>query len=69
MVKVASISLYAVDRAFDWFYDTLVVKTATGISWLTRRAHNGNVNRYVLWSLAGAAVVVVAAALLFGGSR
>ena len=57
----ASISLYAVDRAFDWFYDTLVVKTALGISWLTRRAHNGNVNRYVMWSLAGAAVVIVSA--------
>jgi NADH-quinone oxidoreductase subunit L len=70
VVKVASISLYAIDRAFDWFYDTLVVRTATGISWLARRAHNGNVNRYVLWSLVGAAAVVILSAVaMFGGGR
>jgi NADH:ubiquinone oxidoreductase subunit 5 (subunit L)/multisubunit Na+/H+ antiporter MnhA subunit len=69
VVKAASIALYAVDRAFDWFYDTLVVKTAGGISWLARRAHNGNVNRYVLWSLVGAAAVIVSAVALFGGAR
>jgi formate hydrogenlyase subunit 3/multisubunit Na+/H+ antiporter MnhD subunit len=69
IIKAASISLWAVDRAFDWIYDTLAVKTALGVSWLTRRAHNGNVNRYVLWSLAGAAAVIVSAVALFGGGK
>lgn len=56
-------------RAFDWIYDTLAVKTAHGVSWLTRKAQNGNVNRYVLWSLAGAAVIVTIAVVVFGGAR
>jgi hypothetical protein len=58
-----------VDRAIDWIYDTVAVKAALGVSWVTRRAHNGSVNRYVLWSLAGAAVVTVTAILVFGGAR
>jgi len=64
-----SLALWAVDRAIDWVYDTLIVKAAQGVSSLGRRAHSGAVNRYVLWSLAGAAAVVVTAALLLGGAR
>ncbi len=62
-------ALWGVDRAIDWVYDTLIVRVAQGLSTLGRRAHNGSVNRYVLWSLAGAAAVVLTAALLAGGSR
>jgi hypothetical protein len=39
------------------------------VSRLGRMAHNGSVNRYIFWSLAGAAAIVVTAAFLFGGSR
>jgi len=67
--KGIAASLYAVDRAFDWVYDTVAVKTALGVSRLTRAAHNGSVNRYVLWSLAGAAAVTVTAIIVFGGAR
>jgi NADH-quinone oxidoreductase subunit L len=67
--KGMAAGLYGVDRAFDWVYDTVAVKAAHGVSWLTRKAHNGSVNRYVLWSLAGAAAVIVTAVLVFGGSR
>ena len=68
-VKGAAIGLWGIDRAIDWVYDTLVVKTAQGVSRLGRLAHNGSVNRYILWSLAGAAAVVITAAFLFGGTR
>jgi hypothetical protein len=47
----------------------MVVKIAQGISMLGRWAHNGNVNRYVLWSLAGAAAVVISVYFMLGGSR
>ena len=47
----------------------LIVKAAHGVSRLGRLAHNGSVNRYIFWSLAGAAAVVVIAAFMFGGSR
>jgi NADH:ubiquinone oxidoreductase subunit 5 (subunit L)/multisubunit Na+/H+ antiporter MnhA subunit len=69
LVKGIAIGLWGVDRAIDWVYDTLVVKAAHGVSRLVRLAHNGSVNRYVLWSLAGAAAVVLTAAFMFGGSR
>jgi NADH-quinone oxidoreductase subunit L len=69
LVRGVSIALWAVDRAIDWVYDTLVVRVAQGLSQLGRLAHNGSVNRYVLWSLAGAAAVVITAALALGGGR
>ncbi len=69
IVQGLAAGLWGIDRAIDWVYDTLVVKTAQGISRLGRWAHNGNVNRYVLWSLAGAAAVIISAAFLLGGSR
>ena len=69
VIRGIAAALWGVDRAIDWVYDTLIVKTAQGLSTLGRRAHNGSVNRYVLWSLAGAAAVVLTAALLLGGAR
>jgi NADH-quinone oxidoreductase subunit L len=62
-------ALWGIDRAIDWVYNTLVVKTALGVSRLARQAHNGNVNRYILWSLAGAAAVIISAAFLFRGGQ
>jgi NADH-quinone oxidoreductase subunit L len=61
--------LWGIDRGIDWVYDTMIVKAARGVSRLGRFAHNGSVNRYVLWSVAGAAAVVITAAFLFGGVR
>jgi formate hydrogenlyase subunit 3/multisubunit Na+/H+ antiporter MnhD subunit len=69
IVKAMALGLWGIDRAIDWVYDTLIVKTAQGVSRLARMAHNGSANRYIFWSLAGAAAIVVTAAFLFGGSR
>jgi len=60
-------ALWGIDRAIDWIYETLAARGALGVSWVLRRAHSGNVNRYVLWALAGATAVVLAAVALFGG--
>jgi hypothetical protein len=69
VIGVAAVGLNGIDRAIDWVYESLAVKAALGVSWITRAAHNGNVNRYVLWSLAGAAAIVLCAVTLFGGAR
>jgi NADH-quinone oxidoreductase subunit L len=69
VVKGAAAALHGIDRAFDWCYDTLAVKAAHGVSWVTRRLHNGSVNRYILWSIAGAAAVVLAALAVRGGGQ
>jgi NADH:ubiquinone oxidoreductase subunit 5 (subunit L)/multisubunit Na+/H+ antiporter MnhA subunit len=69
VVKGAAAALYGIDRGIDWIYETVAVKAAGGLSWAARRAHNGNVNRYVLWSLAGAAAVLLSAMALLGGGR
>ncbi len=69
VVRGVAVALWAVDRAFDWVYETVAVGAAQGISGLARFFHNGNVNRYVLWSLVGAAAVVFAALAVMGGVR
>jgi len=53
----------------DWLYSTVATQSAFAITWLLRKAHNGNVNRYVLWSIFGAIGVVLAALAIFGGVR
>jgi formate hydrogenlyase subunit 3/multisubunit Na+/H+ antiporter MnhD subunit len=69
VVQTAAVALNAVDRAIDWVYETLAVKSALGISRAGRWAHTGGVNRYIMWSLAGAAAVLITALALFGGPR
>ena len=69
VVKGLAAGLWGVDRAFDWVYETVAVGTAQGISRVGRFLHNGNVNRYVLWSVAGAAAVILTALAVLGGGR
>jgi NADH-quinone oxidoreductase subunit L len=69
VVKGIAAALWSTDRAIDWFYETVVVGSALGISRIARFFHNGSVNRYVLWSIAGAAAVVFAALAVLGGGK
>jgi NADH-quinone oxidoreductase subunit L len=69
VVKGISTALWGVDRAFDWIYETVAVGAAQGISRIARFFHNGNVNRYVLWSIVGAAAVVLSALAVLGGGK
>jgi NADH-quinone oxidoreductase subunit L len=48
-----------VDRAIDWVYDGLSVRTANLLSGTIRAAHTGSYSLYVLWALIGAAIVVI----------
>jgi formate hydrogenlyase subunit 3/multisubunit Na+/H+ antiporter MnhD subunit len=47
------------DRAIDWVYDNFTVKLAFAFSYGIRKLHNGNYSFYVIWSLAGAAAVII----------
>jgi formate hydrogenlyase subunit 3/multisubunit Na+/H+ antiporter MnhD subunit len=69
VMRGVSAGLWGVDRAIDWVYETLVVKASHGLSRAGRALHSGNVNRYVLWALAGAVILVAAAVVAFGGVR
>ena len=62
-------ALWGVDRAVDWIYETVAVGAAQGVSRIGRFFHNGNVNRYVLWSVVGAAAVVLSALAVLGGGK
>ncbi len=48
-----------IDRGIDWFQDTGVVAVTKLLSVGARKAHNGRYSRYILWSLAGAAGILV----------
>ena len=69
VIKGIAAALWGVDRAFDWIYETVVVGAAQGISRIGRFFHNGNVNRYVLWSVVGAAAVVLSVLAVLGGGK
>jgi NADH:ubiquinone oxidoreductase subunit 5 (subunit L)/multisubunit Na+/H+ antiporter MnhA subunit len=68
-VGLAAKGLFAIDRAIDWIYQTLATKSALAASWILRRLHSGNVNRYILWALAGAAAIVLVVLAVVGGAR
>jgi len=61
--------LFAVDRFIDWIYQTLAAKLALAVSWVLRRLHSGNVNRYILWAVAGVLAVVLVIIAVVGGAR
>jgi len=50
--------LYKCDRAVDWVYDSLIVNVTAFCCRLICAWHNGNVSRYVVWALVGAALML-----------
>ncbi len=69
VVGLAAKGLFAIDRTIDWIYSTLASKSALAVSWVLRRVHSGNVNRYILWALAGAVAIVLVILATVGGGR
>ena len=59
LVATASRALWAVDRAIDFFYDTVIVRLTQGVSALARAAHTGSHALYLVWVLAGLAVMAL----------
>jgi len=49
----------AVNNGISWFYDVCVVRVTEWISSLIRRAHTGNGTVYLVWTVAGIALVAL----------
>lgn len=47
------------DRFIDWCYGSFIVRTSSGFSFILRQRHDGNYVTYIIWSIFGAAAVVV----------
>lgn len=56
--NLVSRALYGVDKAVDWFYNTLSVKTSYLASNILCMIHDGNYSSYLLWSVFGAGAVL-----------
>jgi len=59
LVNGLSIGLFAIDRAIDWVDAKLTAIVAMFVSSVIRKAHTGQHWMYVLWTIAGAAVVAI----------
>ncbi len=55
--------LWWIDRGIDWIYNKFITGVTAATSWIIRKAHTGNFALYLVWSLAGMAVIIVIFAL------
>jgi NADH-quinone oxidoreductase subunit L len=51
--------LWGLDRFNDWLYDGFTVGISKGLSRALRWMHNGDYATYIVWSLCGAAAVII----------
>ncbi len=59
IVNGASRVLWWIDRGIDWIYNKFFVGVVSAFSFVIRKAHTGSYSLYLLWSLAGLAVIIV----------
>ncbi len=59
IVDVISKVAWNCDRAIDWVYNVLTVKVTFAFTGGIRKLHNGSYSTYILWSLAGALVMIL----------
>jgi len=52
--------LHWTDRMVDAVFEVVLVRITAGLSYWTKEAHNGNFALYMIWSLIGAAIVMIA---------
>jgi NADH-quinone oxidoreductase subunit L len=58
-VKVFSKAMWSIDRAIDWIYNVLIPRLAYAITDGIRALHDGNYKTYMIWSLAGAGMILI----------
>jgi formate hydrogenlyase subunit 3/multisubunit Na+/H+ antiporter MnhD subunit len=59
IVKVITNVAWGLDKAIDWVYDVFTVKVTYAFTNQIRRLHNGNYSTYLIWCLAGIAIVAI----------
>jgi formate hydrogenlyase subunit 3/multisubunit Na+/H+ antiporter MnhD subunit len=58
-VSMVSKITWAVDKAIDWVYNDFSVNVSYGASSIVRRFQNGSYARYIIWSVAGAVLIII----------
>jgi NADH:ubiquinone oxidoreductase subunit 5 (subunit L)/multisubunit Na+/H+ antiporter MnhA subunit len=58
-IRLFSKVSFMIDRAIDWVYNRFTVKTTYAVTGGIRKAHTGNYSVYLVWSLAGAVLLVI----------
>ena len=58
--KILSGLLYKIDRGVDWIYNSFVVTTSFIFSHIICVLHDGNYSSYLIWSIVGGAVILIA---------
>jgi len=59
IISVFTYISWYLDRAINWVFDVFAVRLAFAFSYGIRKLHTGNYSLYLIWSLTGAAAVVV----------
>ncbi|MCX5666052.1 MAG: NADH-quinone oxidoreductase subunit L [Candidatus Omnitrophica bacterium] len=59
LVKLFSRLMWGIDKAIDWIYNDMAPKSAYFITDRIRRLHDGNYKTYMVWSLAGAGIILI----------
>jgi len=54
-----SFGAFKLDRANDWLYNKLSVKSANVASASIRKAHTGNYSLYIIWSFVGLFILIL----------
>ena len=58
IVKVFSSAMWGIDKAIDWIYNDMAPASAYIVTNRIRKLHDGSYNTYIIWSLAGAILVI-----------
>lgn len=64
VVVVLAKILYGIDRAIDWFYETLIVGVVKNLSVLAKKMFSGNLAASVAWSIVGIVIVILTVLIL-----
>lgn len=50
---------FGIDKALNWVYDIAFVKSVLFCSKILKKAHNGDLSRYLIWVLCGIAIIIL----------
>jgi len=59
IVKAFSKAMWFIDRGIDWIYNVLIPRITYAITGRIRALHDGNYKTYMIWSLAGAGIILI----------
>ncbi|MCX5751871.1 MAG: proton-conducting transporter membrane subunit [Candidatus Saganbacteria bacterium] len=58
IVTIVAHLAFGIDRAIDWIYGTLIVKTVSLFTGIVKMLQDGNYVTYIVWSLTGTGIIL-----------